>query len=96
VPRRPALQEGPSLTVTHCQGADGQLSPAILSAFVARRARTGLARTTERSDCGILRVFLRYAHRNGLLSERTARLPAGRAPTGQQTFELPVRFTRSK
>jgi len=43
------------------------LSPAILSAFVADRAATGMARTTLRDACGVLRVFLRYAHRQGLL-----------------------------
>jgi site-specific recombinase XerD len=43
------------------------LSPAILSAFVADRAATGMARTTLRDACGVLRVFLRYAHREGLL-----------------------------
>ena len=44
-----------------------ELSPAILSAFVAERAATGMARTTVRGACGVLRVFLRYAHREGLL-----------------------------
>ena len=43
------------------------LSPAILSAFVAERTGAGLAKTTVRSGCGVLRVFLRYAHRQGLL-----------------------------
>jgi integrase/recombinase XerD len=45
----------------------GELSPALLSAFVAERAATGLARTTIRDTCGVLRVFLRYAHREGIL-----------------------------
>ena len=45
-----------------------ELSPAILSAFVAERAGAGLARTTVRSGCGVLRVLLRYAHRQGLLA----------------------------
>ena len=44
-----------------------ELSPAILSAFVAGRSGAGLAKTTVRSGCGVLRVFLRYAHRQGLL-----------------------------
>jgi site-specific recombinase XerD len=44
-----------------------ELSPAILSAFVAERAATGIARTTVRDTCGVLRVFLRYADREGLL-----------------------------
>jgi integrase/recombinase XerD len=45
-----------------------ELSPAILSAFVAERSGAGLAKTTVRSGCGVLRVFLRYAHRQGLLA----------------------------
>ena len=45
-----------------------ELSPAILSAFVAERSGAGLARTTVRSGCGVLRVFLRYARRQGLLA----------------------------
>lgn len=42
-----------------------ELSPPILSAFVAERSGSGLARTTVRDGCGVLRVFLRYAHREG-------------------------------
>ena len=42
-----------------------ELSPALLSAFVTERAGTGLAKTTVREACGVLRVFLRYAHREG-------------------------------
>ena len=45
-----------------------ELSPAILSAFVAERSGAGLAKTTVRTSCGMLRVFLRYAHRQGLLA----------------------------
>jgi integrase/recombinase XerD len=45
-----------------------ELSPAILGAFVAERAGAGLAKTTVRSGCGVLRVFLRYAHRQGLVA----------------------------
>lgn len=44
-----------------------ELSPAILSAFVAERSAVGLAKTTVRDCCGVLRVFLRYAHRQGHL-----------------------------
>jgi site-specific recombinase XerD len=40
-----------------------ELSPSILSAFVVERAGAGLARSTVREGAGILRVFLRYAHR---------------------------------
>jgi integrase/recombinase XerD len=45
-----------------------ELSPAILSAFIVERASTGLARSTVRDGAGIVRVFLRYAHREGALS----------------------------
>jgi integrase/recombinase XerD len=45
------------------------LSPAILSAFVAERSRAGLAKTTVRGGCGVLRVFLRYAYRQGLAAD---------------------------
>lgn len=44
-----------------------ELSPTILSAFVAERSGAGLAKTTVREGCGVLRVFLRYAHRQGVL-----------------------------
>lgn len=44
-----------------------QLSPMILSSFVIERANTGLAKTTVRDGVGVLRVFLRYAHRQGVV-----------------------------
>jgi len=44
------------------------LSPAILSAFVVERAGSGLAKSTVRGSAGVLRVFLRYAHRQGVLA----------------------------
>jgi len=46
----------------------GEVSPPVLSACVADRAAAGLARTTLRDGCGVLRVFLRYAHREGVLA----------------------------
>jgi len=45
----------------------GELSPAILSAFVAARHASGLARSSVRDACGTVRVLLRYAHREGLI-----------------------------
>ncbi len=45
-----------------------ELSPTILSSFVVERAAAGLAKSTVRDDAGVLRVFLRYAHREGLLT----------------------------
>lgn len=44
-----------------------ELAPAILSAFIAERRGAGLAKTTVRDTCGVLRVFLCYAHRQGHL-----------------------------
>jgi integrase/recombinase XerD len=44
-----------------------ELSPTILSAFIAERSRAGLAKSTVRDTSGVLRVFLRYAHRQGHL-----------------------------
>ena len=65
----------------------GELSPALLSAFVAERSGAGLAKTTVREGCGVLRVFLRYAHREGARPRRSvedggmaAGLPALRHP----------------
>ena len=46
-----------------------ELSPTILSAFVVERASTGLAKTTVREGCGVLRVLLRYAYRQGVLAQ---------------------------
>jgi integrase/recombinase XerD len=50
-----------------------ELSPALLSAFVAERSGAGLAKSTVRDTCGTLRVFLRYAHREGLVRRDLAR-----------------------
>jgi integrase/recombinase XerD len=44
-----------------------ELSPAILSAYVTERSAAGLARSTVRDTCGVLRVFLRYAWREGIV-----------------------------
>lgn len=43
------------------------MSPAILSAHVTERWAAGLARSTVRDGCGVLRVFLRYGHREGVV-----------------------------
>jgi site-specific recombinase XerD len=45
-----------------------ELSPAVLTAFTAERASTGVSKTYVRDGCGVLRVFLRYAHREGSIS----------------------------
>ncbi|MGH9007954.1 MAG: site-specific integrase [Acidimicrobiales bacterium] len=46
----------------------GELSPAILSAYIAERSAAGLAKSTVGGSAGVLRVFLRYTHREGVLS----------------------------
>ena len=45
-----------------------EVSPTILSAFIVERAAAGLAKATVREGAGVLRVFLRYAHREGVLA----------------------------
>lgn len=65
-------------------GALSALSPVVLSAFLVERgSRGGLALVTLRELGGILRVFLRYAHREGLV-------PADLSPTveGPQAYRL--------
>jgi site-specific recombinase XerD len=50
-------------------GADvSELSPVLLSAFVIERSHAGLAKSTVRDTCGVLKVFLRYAHRQGVIA----------------------------
>jgi len=44
-----------------------ELSPAVLSAFIVERSAAGLAKSSVRDGAGVLRVFLRYAHREGAL-----------------------------
>jgi len=45
-----------------------ELSPTLLTAFITERSRAGLVKSTVRDTCGVLKVFLRYAHRQGVLS----------------------------
>jgi site-specific recombinase XerD len=45
-----------------------ELSPVILSAFIVERAGAGLSKSTVRGSAGAVRVFLRYAHRQGILA----------------------------
>ena len=44
------------------------LSPAVLSAFMVQRSAGGLSKSTVRNTAGVLRVFLRYAHREGVVA----------------------------
>jgi len=70
------------------------LSPAILSAFVAERAGAGLARTTVRNGCGVLRVFLRYARRQGLLGADLSK--AVEWPTAYRLADIPRSISRAE
>jgi len=54
-------------------GSLGELCPALLSAFIAERSAKGLARTSVRDSAGTLRVFLRYARREGLVQADLAK-----------------------
>lgn len=45
-----------------------ELSPALVSAFMVERAGVGLARSTVRDCAGVLRVFVRFAHRSGIVN----------------------------
>ena len=71
-----------------------ELSPAILSAFTAERAGAGLAKTTVRSGCGALRVFLRYAHRQGLLATDLSK--AVEWPTAYQLSGIPRSISQAE
>jgi integrase/recombinase XerD len=44
-----------------------ELFPPLLTAFITERSRAGLVKSTVRGTCGVLKVFLRYAHRQGVL-----------------------------
>lgn len=46
-----------------------ELSPVVLSSYIVERASSGLARSSVRDSAGVLRVFLRYAHREGVVSD---------------------------
>lgn len=45
-----------------------EVAPPVLSAFIVERSRAGLAKSTVRDTAGVLRVFLRYAHREGAVA----------------------------
>lgn len=62
------------------------LSPAVLGAFVAERSRR-LGRTSLRDLCGVVRVFLRYLHRERLVRKDLA--PAVESPQAYRLATLP-------
>ncbi len=49
-------------------GRLSELSAPLISAFVAEFAGCGMSKATVGVGCGMLRVFLRYAHREGLIA----------------------------
>lgn len=67
-----------------------ELSPVVLSSYVVERAGSGLARSSVRDSAGVLRVFLRYAHRQGVLSQdlRRGRLAPGLPARDPAAFDL--------
>jgi integrase/recombinase XerD len=62
------------------------LSPAVLGAFVVERSRK-LGRTSVRDLCGVVRVFLRYLHRERLLPKDLA--AAVESPQAYRLATLP-------
>lgn len=64
-----------------------ELSPLLLSAFVAELAGAGLSKETIGVGCGMLRVLLRYAHREGVISRDLSRAVEG--PQIYRLAELP-------
>ena len=50
-----------------------ELSPAMVSGFLTERSE-GLSRSTVRVRCGLLRVFLRYLHRERLIARDLSRI----------------------
>jgi integrase/recombinase XerD len=60
-----------------------ELSPPLLSAFVAELAGAGLSKATIGLGCTMLRVFLRYAHREGVIAHDLSR-----AVEGPQIYRL--------
>jgi site-specific recombinase XerD len=50
-----------------------ELSPAAVSGFLTERSQ-GLCRSTVRTRCAVLRVFLRYLHRERLIARDLSRI----------------------
>jgi integrase/recombinase XerD len=63
------------------------LSPMLLSAFVVELAGAGLSKETVGVACGMLRVLLRYAHRQGAISRDLSR--AVESPQIYRLAEIP-------
>lgn len=73
-------------------GLDGlaALSPLVLSAFITNRAHR-LAWSGLRNMCGVLKVFLRYAHREGLVAANLS--PSVESPRNYRLSGLPRSIT---
>ena len=69
------------------------LSPELISAFIAERS-AGLATASVGLLCGALRVFLRYAHRQGMLASDLSK-SVGR-PRTYRLSEVPRSISRAE
>ena len=80
LPASPGVLRGlPGPDRGHAAGISRRRSSARSS---RERSGAGLAKATVRDGCGVLRVFLRYAHRQGLLAGDLSKAWSGRRPTG--------------
>ncbi len=50
------------------------LSPPVVSGFVVEYGKRGLSWASLRNACGVIRVFLRYLHREGVLAKDFSRI----------------------
>jgi len=64
-----------------------ELSPPLISAFVVEFAGGGFGKATVGVGCGMLRVFLRYAHREGVISRDLS--AAVEAPQTYRLADIP-------
>jgi integrase/recombinase XerD len=64
-----------------------ELSPPLVSAFVVEFAGCGFCKATVGIGCGMLRVFLRYAHREGVISRDLS--PVAEAPQIYRLADIP-------
>ena len=67
-----------------------EISPALLAAFVVAQAPE-LSRSGRRHLCGVMRVFLRYCHREGILNEELS--AAVEMPQSYRLADIPRSIT---
>jgi integrase/recombinase XerD len=68
----------------------GSLSPVVLSSFITETSQ-GICKTSIRDKCGVLRVFLRYLHREGLVPHDLSATVG--APRGYRLSGIPRAVT---